>query len=377
MNKIITPNQIKENNRKLIFDYIYKNSGVSQQDIAYNLRFSRPTVAANLEALENSGLIQKSGQIDTEFVGRKAAAYAIVPDFRVSIGVEISEEEIKMTAVNLYGEQIDCHVYDIPYENEEAYFEVVCEKILEFKGFLSITDEQLLGIGFAMQALISPDKNKVLYGEILSCTGLSIEVFTRRLPYPCSFIRDADSAAISEIWASPELKDAFYLSLGWHFGAAIISNREILTGKHGHSSTVEHIQGRSSGPLCYCGKRGCIETLCSLTALLAEDESPETFFEALRQQDLSILKRWNRFLLDLAEIINMLHMVFDTDFILGGYLSLYLCEEDISVLYDRIRQLTPFAETQDFILISKMTKNSIAAGAALLYIQAFLNELPC
>ena len=105
MKKSITPNQIKQNNRRLIYDYIYENRNVSQQDISYNLHLSRPTVTTNLTALENDGLIQKSGLIDTEFVGRKAAAYSIVPDYRISIGVEILKNEVKMIAVNLYGEK--------------------------------------------------------------------------------------------------------------------------------------------------------------------------------------------------------------------------------------------------------------------------------
>lgn len=376
MNKSITPNQIKKNNRNLIYDYIYKNRSVSQQDIAYNLRLSRPTVAANLTSLENDGLIQKNGRINTEFVGRKAIAYSIIPDFRISIGVEILEKEVKMTAINLYGEQIDRLTYGIIYENKDTYFKMVCEKILFFKDSLSFQDEQILGIGFAMEGLVSPDKRTVLFGEILSYTGLSIDTFTKYLPYPCSFFHDVESAALSEMWTSPGLKDAFYLALNSHFGSAIISKGEILTGKHGNVSTVEHIQIRPAGDMCYCGKRGCIDTVCSLNALLLDDEEPEVFFRELRQQNPSILERWNRYLLDLAEIINMLHLVFDTDFILGGYIAPYLREEDIAVLYERIQQLTPFAESQDFILVSKISQHNIIIGAALPYIQAFLDELP-
>ena len=85
MKKSITPNQIKENNRHLIYQYIYKKEKVSQQDIAYDLHLSRPTVTTNLTSLMDDGLITKDGQIDTEYVGRKACAYAIVPDFRVGM----------------------------------------------------------------------------------------------------------------------------------------------------------------------------------------------------------------------------------------------------------------------------------------------------
>lgn len=375
MSKSITPNQIKQNNRNIIYNYIYKNKKVAQQDICYDLRLSRPTITTNLAVLEKEGLITKCGQIDTEYVGRKAAAYSIVPDYRIGIGVEILKNEIKIIAVNLYGEKIDRLVFDINYKNETSYYKDVCDKIIEFKNNAGIPDERILGIGFAMQALISPDNQSVLYGKILSCTGLSIAAFTEYLPYPCSFVHDADSAAISELWVSSELTDAFYLSISKHLGASIISKGAILTGKHGHNSTIEHIQMQPNGKLCYCGKTGCMETLCSLSALLEEKESMEYFFQNLRKKEPSFLKRWDIFLSNLANAINILHLVYDTDFILGGYLAPFLCADDLTVLHEKIRQMTPFHEPEDFLLISKMPKHNISIGAALPYIQAFLNSI--
>lgn len=375
MKSSITPNQIKQNNRKLIYQYIYQNRSVSQQDISYDLRLSRPTVTSNIAALENEGLIKKSGQIDTEYVGRKAAAYSIVADFRISLGVEILQKEVKIIAVNLNGEKIDRMVFDILYENDDSYIQTVCSKILEFNDSLRISKDQILGIGFAMQALISPDKKQVLYGKILECTGLSIDAFAKYLPYPCSFVHDAESAAVSEMWMSPELTDAFYLSISKHLGAAIINHGKILDGKHGHSATIEHITMEPDGVVCYCGKKGCMETLCSLEALLTEDETLEDFFSHLRQDEANYTARWETFLIDLAKSINSLHLVYDTDFILGGYIAPFLIDADLDFIHRQIADMTPFPEDTDFILISKMPKHNIAIGAALPYIQEFLDMI--
>lgn len=374
MAKSITPNQIKQNNRSLIYHYIYKKRKTSQQEISYELHLSRPTVTTNLANMETDGLIKKNGLIDTEYVGRKAAAYSIVPDYRISIGVEILKKEIKMIAVSLYGEKLGRAAFDITFERKEPYFETVCKKILEFKSTLGIRDEQVLGIGFAIQGLATPDGQTILYGKILSCTGLHISEFSCHLPYPCTFIHDADSAALSELWVSPELSDGFYLSLSRHLGAAIISKRIILSGKHGHNSTIEHIQMRSGGTKCYCGRYGCMETLLSLESLLKESETLDDFFQNVRSGDSSASSRWNCFLANLADAVNMLHLIHDTNFILGGYIAQYLCADDLDFLYERIQQLTPFTEPHDFLLISKMPQHSITIGAALPYIQAFLSK---
>ena len=52
----ITPGHIKQNNRQQIYSYIYHQRKVSQQDLVYALRLSRPTVAANLAELEEDGV---------------------------------------------------------------------------------------------------------------------------------------------------------------------------------------------------------------------------------------------------------------------------------------------------------------------------------
>lgn len=372
MKQSITPNQIKENNRNLIYQYIYRKKKVSQQDISYDLRLSRPTITTNLSSLEEDGLITKNGQIDTEYVGRKAAAYSIVADFRIAIGVEILKNEVKMIAIDLYGNKILRHVHEISYKNEDTYFQTVCQEIINFKNSIGLTDEQILGVGFAIQGLISPDYKTVIYGKILDCTDLSITALSKYLPYPCSFIHDADSAAIAELWVSPDLNDAFYLSLSTHLGGSLIINRKLMNGAHGHNSTIEHIQLEPKGKLCYCGKHGCIETLCSIHALLKEAETIDDFFENVQNHNEEAITRWHTYLSNLARTINLVHLIYDKTFILGGYLAPYLTEEDLDFLYAEIQKLTPFPENSDFLQISKMPKHNITIGAALPYIQEFL-----
>lgn len=374
MKKSITPNQIRETNRQRIYQYMYQKGNVSQQDIAYDLHLSRPTVANNLSALKQEGLVADAGQIDNELVGRKASAYSIAPQYRVSIGVELLSQQVKMMAIDLYGKKISRQVFSLDFQNNDDYFQKICTQILAFKEECQLQDEQILGVGFAIQGLISPDGTKVIYGKILHCTGLEITAVTKYLPYPCRFFHDAESAATAELWVSPTLKDAFYLSLSRHLGAALILHRRIISGIHGHNATIEHIQMQPDGELCYCGQRGCLETLCSLRALHYDLEQLDDFFAAVRSGDDAALGVWQTYLQNLAQAINLLHLLYDQPFILGGYLASYLTEEDIETLYREIQAQTPFPEAHDFLQISKMPKHSINIGAALPFIQKFLEK---
>ena len=104
MSKSITPGQIKQNNLSQIYHHIYKNPGKSMQELSYELRLSRPTIANNLAELEKEGLIQKSGYIASDQVGRKASAYMIRSDYRVALGTELTGSRIKMVCVDLHGD---------------------------------------------------------------------------------------------------------------------------------------------------------------------------------------------------------------------------------------------------------------------------------
>lgn len=375
MSGTITPNRIKQTNHNLIYRFIYDHPVTSQQDISYTLGLSRPTVTTNLAQMEEEGLIVKSGTINSDQVGRKASGYSIVPDYRLGIGVEIQSDEIKVVAVNLYGEYIKRTVYPIAYSNKEPYGRKVAGLITDFIDELKRTEDQILGVGIAIPGLVSPDGSYVTYGKILDCTGLRIERFSDHLPYPCRFYHDANAAAYTELWVSPELQNFFYFLVSVHLGAAMIMGREIIEGKHGHSGTVEHIvMVPGSNRKCYCGQTGCMETLISMSALLRKGESEEHFFQNVRAGKGTAPERWRAYLLSLAASIDRLHLVYDTDFILGGYLAPFLIEEDIQYLYEEIARRTPFEEAHDFIHIGKMPKHNITIGAALPMIRTFLDS---
>lgn len=375
MARSITPGQIKRNNLQQIYDYIYRQRKVSQQDILYALRLSRPTVASNLAELEADGLIYKNGQIEADQIGRKAAAYSIVPDHRVAVGVEILRARIKLICVDLYGEKLSREVVELRFAHDPAYYKKVCGEINRFIDETKIPRERILGVGISAQGLAARDGRSISYGAILGCTGLTIDLFEQELQLPCRFVHDPMGAAMSELWVSPELTDAVYLSLSAHPGGAVISQRRIMVGKHGHNGTFEHIQARPGGEKCYCGKRGCWDTLLSRRTLVGDDSDLESFFEQVRAGDGEAVKRWNEYLKNLAKLIAGLHLVNDVDFILGGHLAPFITESDIRRLYDEIRKLCPFEEADDYIRISKMPSHNITVGISLPYINAFLEEM--
>jgi N-acetylglucosamine repressor len=374
MDNSITFKDIKKSNYSSIYHLIYQNEKLSKQEIANQLHLSLPTVTQNLVRLEEEKLIKKSGQFESS-VGRRATAYAICPEARISIGVEILKKTVYILAIDLLGVVFEKTELSIEYSNVDSYFKEVSHAVDAFISSLNVEKEQVLGIGFAVQALTSTDGLNITYGKILNCTGLDIHVFSQHLNYPCMFFHDAKCAATTELWIRNDIGDAIYLSIGTHLGGAIIINDQIYMGKEGYSGTVEHMTIDPQGSSCYCGKKGCMETLCSVGALLEEDESLEFFFQQVRSGIPSYVERWNSFLDNLAISINNIHLVINREFILGGHISPYLNEHDIQLLHKKVYERTAFPSNEPFIYISRSLGNGVAKGAAIPFIQAFLNRI--
>ncbi len=374
MDQSITLKDVKRSNYSSIYHLIYQNGKLSKQEIANQLHLSLPTVTQNLVRLEKERLIEKSGQFESS-VGRRATAYAICSQARISIGVEIQKKKVRILAIDLLGGTFQKTELPLTYSNEESYYNALSYAVQSFIAELKVEKEQVLGIGFSVQALTSIDGQRITYGKILNSTGVNIHVISQYLDYPCMFVHDAKGAATTELWMRDSIRDAIYLSIGMHLGGAIIMNGQIEMGKEGHSGTVEHMTIDPNGPSCYCGKKGCMETFCSVTALLKEDESLDTFFQQVRLETPSYMERWNTFLDYLAFSINNIHLVINREFILGGHISPYLQQSDIDLLHEKINDKTAFPSKEPFIHISRSPENGVPIGAAIPFIKGFLSTI--
>lgn len=374
MDQSITLKDIKKNNYSLIYHLLYQKGKLSKQEIANELNLSLPTVSQNLVRLEKKKLIEKSGYFEST-VGRRATAYEISSRAKISIGVEILKNSVLILAIDLRGESFHQTELDLQYLNDERYFKEVSQAIQRFIVSLDLSEEQVLGIGFAVQGLTSIDGQKITYGKILNSTGLEIDVFTKYLDYPCMFVHDAQGAALKELWMNNHIGDTIYLSIGPHLGGAIILNNKLYMGNEGYSGTVEHMTVNPNGPPCYCGKNGCMETYSSIHALLEENESLDDFFNQVRSNIPFYRERWNTFLDNLAYSINNIRLVLNQDFILGGHLAPYLEKEDLDILHEKVNERTAFPSNRSFIHLSHSPKHAVPIGAAIQYIQAFLNTI--
>jgi len=90
-----------------------------------------------------------------------------------------------------------------------------------------------------------------------------------RFGVPVVLENDADAAALGEAWAGSGrgVKRMFMVTIGTGVGTSLILDGEIYRGLGDEHPEGGHILIDPSGPECYCGLRGCWESLVSGPAI--------------------------------------------------------------------------------------------------------------
>ena len=364
---------------QLIYHYIREQESVSKQDIVIGLRLSLPTITQNLQYLEQIRLIDTSKKFpSTGERGRNATAYTYLKEARAAIGVYLTGHHINSVAVDLSGDVIrmvrERREFDL---GDDGYLRKIGETVEKVKQEAGISDENLLGVGIAVPGLVSEDGEEAIYGRTLNFTGRTRKEIAKYIPYRNRLIHDSNAAGYAEVWISKDICNAFYISLSNSVGGAAIVDKNIYEGNRQKGGEIGHMTVvPEGGELCYCGRRGCFDTVCRSTNLdQYTDGNLEQFFELLEAGDKGAAQLWDQYLDDLSLGIHNIRVLFDSVIILGGYVGAYI-ENYMDELCRRVDERDAFDEkAKDYLVPCKYTVESAAAGAAIFYIDEFFNTI--
>src|ERR1700730_6350996 len=130
----------------------------------------------------------------------------------------------------------------------------------------------ITGIGICAPGPLDPIRGVVLNPPNLPCwRNFPLAAEVRRAFHVCAKVdNDANAAALAEaVWgAGVGFRNVLYATLGTGMGTGIIFDRRIYHGRTGSAAEGGHATIDYNGPRCGCGKRGCIEALCSGPAIV-------------------------------------------------------------------------------------------------------------
>ncbi len=370
----MTTMKVKQINKNKVYNFIYGAKTTCKLQITQNLQMGLSTVTQNLKLLEEEGLVQKNGYFESTG-GRKADAVEIVTTARISIGVAILQKTLHIVATDLYGNCLHSQILPMEFAISPDYCQRLGTSIGNFIAYHQLEEGRILGVSIATQGIVSQDGTTVTYGQLLGNTAMDLANFAAYIPYPCRLEHDSKAAATLELWTHPQVKDGIIFLLNDNLGGAVVVDGAVHKGLHMRSGTIEHLSIHREGALCYCGKRGCLETYCSAGSLAkAANLDIIPFFESLHKGNSHCVAVWQDYLSHLALAMGNLSAIIDGTFILSGQLAPYFRPEDLAVLRHKINETVTFPLAPEDLMLGSGGQFTQAMGASLYYIGQFLSD---
>lgn len=188
----------------------------------------------------------------------------------LTVGVDIGGTKVAAGLVNSAGEITAIHRTPMIGDSSPAVgLNAVCAAI---NATLQTAKTKIIhAIGVCAPGPLDPHAGVVINPPNVPCWRnfpLAAEI-SQRYQLPVKIENDANAAALAEVlWgAAKNLSKVFYISIGTGIGTGFILDGHIYNGRTGAAPEGGHVSIDYRGPLCACGKRGCVEALIAGPAI--------------------------------------------------------------------------------------------------------------
>ena len=189
----------------------------------------------------------------------------------IVIGVDVGGTSIKGGAINDKGQVLDEFVLGIDrLAKPEVTFGELADAINEFIKEHHY-EEIISGVGLGIPGLIDKET-----GIVASSPNMPLwlnfnikEFLSSRLGLPIKIVNDASAAALGEarFGSGKEFNYLVMFTLGTGVGGGIVFNKQLIDGNKSQGAQLGHSIIVLNGRKCNCGRRGCLESYASATAL--------------------------------------------------------------------------------------------------------------
>jgi predicted NBD/HSP70 family sugar kinase len=255
--------------RKRIIAELSTAEEITINEIADSLNISVPKATELINELVSQGFITEKGK-KADGPGRKATYYGLASGACYFLGVEIKKYKLNLGLMGFDKTMISQEI-DIPFflEDSKAALDEIVHHISSFLDKSSVPHDRVVGIGVSI-----PGRINVKTGAILTIYHFSDAPLKARLErefdMPVFVDNDSRSLAYGEYHFGRRTTETEVLVLNLDYGLALgmFVNGKPLFGVSGYAGELGHIPLFDNEKICFCGKKGCMETEASGRALI-------------------------------------------------------------------------------------------------------------
>lgn len=281
----VLPEYARGHNRSLVLQMLYRNGGQSRADLARASALTKVTVSDLVAEMLAEGLVVETRQRTSTGPGKPAVELDIARDRWQVVAVDLSDaEKFEGAVLDLDGGVIARISVPRGGATGAAALETAFELVDELRARATAP---VLGIGIGSPGVVDLD-GAVLSAPNLDWTNVPMRaVLAERTGLPVHVANDANAASLAEHSFGGATHDLLLLKVGHGVGAAVLANGRLVHGRRFAAGELGHVVvGTDDGPLCACGRSGCLEAWIAvprLEARLAEASGADAADEVLRE----------------------------------------------------------------------------------------------
>ena len=250
-------------NQTVVLDAIrHSPQGMSRVELAAATGLSAQTVSNVCRRLLEAGLVRDGGR-SVGGVGKPRAILRLDPTGRCAIGIHLDPARITLVLLDLEGAVIahtSIRTPTAPHPGETL--DTVARAVGALVAESGAPVERIVGAGIAAPGPIDRDRGMVVRPPLLPAweeVALR-DALAERLGLPVVLEKDVTAAAIAELWTQPPgtRDNAAFFYYGTGTGIGLIVQHEVVRGASNNAGDSGHIIVSADGPLCPCGRRGCV-----------------------------------------------------------------------------------------------------------------------
>ncbi len=348
--------------KKKIIQSLILSGNTSIADLAKEMELSIPTVTKLVSELLEDGYLLDIGKQNTNG-GRKPNMYGLNPESGYFIGVDVQRKKLMLATIDFCGNIIDHEEVSYELENKPAALDVLCDTINMYIDNLSVPRDKILQVGVNIGGRVNTQSGYSYSYFYFDERPLS-QIIGERIGVSVSIENDSRAMIYGE-YISGVIhgeKNILFVNMNWGLGLGIMIDGKLYYGKSGFSGEFGHVSAFDNEIICWCGKKGCLETEVSGYAI------HRMLLERIRQGSSSVLENKVKedgdiSLADIVEAIRMedvltIEIVEEVGMLLGRWLAglINLFNPDLVILGG------PLSLAQDYLRLpvkSAMKKYSL------------------
>jgi N-acetylglucosamine repressor len=257
-------------NRSVILNVIKTHGPISRADIAHMTGLSPATVTSITGLLIEEDLIFEKATGDSSG-GRPPILLALNPRGGFVIGIKLMELHAVAALTDLNATVLEKANIEMPNKELDS---VIDELVLLVENLIrksKVPKKRLFGVGIGLAGVIDSVNGVLRKSPFFGWKDVPLsDRLHSRLKVPIFLDNDVNTLTLGEKWLDSGVHADNYIviTVGRGIGMGIVINGQIYRGKGGGAGEFGHLVVNQDGPICDCGKRGCLESYLGDQALL-------------------------------------------------------------------------------------------------------------